>query len=225
MKILLPAAAALLALSCVFETRKQDPIVLFMGNSIARNKPVPAIGWHGDWGMAATARDKDYVHRTVALLAERGVAAEGVLADRDCPECDGAIDEQIHNMDQIERLKPRWVVIQLAEHSGVIELLSGKMTSQYRRLLQGLTALKVPHIYCLGSWGEKEADGLHAQSIHYAIRDFPGVEFLPLHAASSDTANYGDTTLFKDAGVVWHPGDRGMEAMARILADAISADR
>ena len=43
------------------------PRVLILGNSITRHGPKPEIGWTNDWGMAASAQDKDYAH----LLAAR----------------------------------------------------------------------------------------------------------------------------------------------------------
>ena len=45
--------------------------VLFLGNSITRHGPAPAIGWDRDWGMAASAEEFDYVHVTVKMLEER----------------------------------------------------------------------------------------------------------------------------------------------------------
>ena len=45
--------------------------VLFVGNSITRHMPLPSIGWTGDWGMAASCEEKDYVHQTVRLLEEK----------------------------------------------------------------------------------------------------------------------------------------------------------
>ncbi|MDB5048227.1 MAG: hypothetical protein JWO30_1298 [Fibrobacteres bacterium] len=210
---------------CVFETRRQGPSILFMGNSITRNLPVPSLDWTGDWGMAATALDRDYAHQTVRLLKEKGLELEMTLADRNCPDCDGAIDEQIHNMDQVRRLHPRYVVLQLSEHSGEIELRSGKMTDQYRRLLQGLKDAGVPHVYCLSSWGEKDVNGPHATGILMALKDFPEYAYVDITPVATDTLNYGDSTLFTDVAVRWHPGDRGMLGIAETLSGAIWEDR
>ena len=36
--------------------------VMMAGNSITLHEPKPEIGWDNQWGMAASAKDKDYVH-------------------------------------------------------------------------------------------------------------------------------------------------------------------
>jgi hypothetical protein len=223
-KFLIVLTLAALA-GCVFETQHRGPAIMVMGNSIMRNPPLPEIGWTGDWGMAASARDKDYSHQLVRILDEKGLELELHLAERNCPQCDGAIDEQIHNMDQVRRVHPRYVVVQLAEHSGDIELRSGKMADQYRRLLQALKDEGVPHVYCVSSWGEKDKDGPHAAAIWVALKDFPEYRYVDISAVAADTLNYGDPAVFADAGVRWHPGDRGMLKIAEAVSAAIWEDR
>jgi hypothetical protein len=210
---------------CVFETRTRGADILFMGNSITLNLPSAEYAWTGSWGMAATARDSDYVHQTVRILKEKGLDVELNIAARNCPDCDGALDEQIHNMEQVRELKPRYVVVQLSEHSGDVELRSGKMAEQYRKLLRGLSDAGVPHVYCVSAWGEKDRDQPRAQGIIQALKDFPEYDFVDITAIAADTLNYGDSTLFKNAFVTWHPGDRGMRRIAQSVAESVWADR
>ena len=37
--------------------------ILFAGNSITYHAPLAEIGWSGSWGMAATSKENDFVHR------------------------------------------------------------------------------------------------------------------------------------------------------------------
>lgn len=53
--------------------RKENSVlrVLFVGNSITRHAPAPQIGWYGDWGMAASCEEKDFVHQTIAGIEKK----------------------------------------------------------------------------------------------------------------------------------------------------------
>ena len=44
--------------------------VLIFGNSITLHGPKEEIGWYGHWGMAASSKEKDYVHRLFAMVEQ-----------------------------------------------------------------------------------------------------------------------------------------------------------
>lgn len=60
--------------------------VLFVGNSITLHAPAPQIGWHGDWGMAASSRETDYVHQTAADIEKKVGPIEYCIAQLSCWE-------------------------------------------------------------------------------------------------------------------------------------------
>jgi hypothetical protein len=56
--------------------------LLFVGNSITRHGPSAKVAWTGNWGMAASAEAKDYVHLVVdAVTKKRGVKPEFLVAN------------------------------------------------------------------------------------------------------------------------------------------------
>jgi hypothetical protein len=57
--------------------------ILFLGNSLTLHGPKPEIKWTGNWGMAASAQDKDYVHLlTAAINGQRTSGPLGVMIER-----------------------------------------------------------------------------------------------------------------------------------------------
>ena len=45
--------------------------VMFVGNSMTLHGKKEDIGWYGDWGMAASSKEKDYVHLLTSEISEK----------------------------------------------------------------------------------------------------------------------------------------------------------
>jgi hypothetical protein len=215
------AALGLLLGGCVFESRYQRPKILFLGNSITFIGEQPWVGWNHAHGMAASEESKDYVHQTVRILREKGLDLEPVLGSRDCEICDGVIGEHIERLADVGVIRPRYVVVQLGENADAVEIRSGRLTEQYGTLLQGLKEQGARRIYCISNWDEDSLADAHNEAILRAIRRHRDVKVVDITALAKDRANYGDSVLFPNTDVRWHPGDRGMEGIAQALASAI----
>ena len=47
--------------------------LVILGNSIVRHTPRPEVGWIGDWGMAASVADSDFVHRIINSIKDNNL--------------------------------------------------------------------------------------------------------------------------------------------------------
>lgn len=54
--------------------------ILFLGNSSTFHPPRDEVDWQGNWGMAASAADKDYVHLLVTKLGQELGGTQQLMA-------------------------------------------------------------------------------------------------------------------------------------------------
>jgi lysophospholipase L1-like esterase len=195
--------------------------LLFLGNSITNHGPKPEIGWTGDWGMAASAREKDYVH---VLAARVGKAAGGepqILArniadfERGHPTYDIAA-----GMKDELAFHPDVVIVAIGENVPPLETEEAKV--KYRdafvRLLTTLTENSHPVIFVRSCfWPNPQKDELMKQAAAQT-----GATYVDVGALGGDPANAARAErTIEHAGVAGHPGDRGMQAIADALWKAI----
>jgi hypothetical protein len=191
--------------------------ILFLGNSITRHGPKPEIGWTEDWGMAASALEKDYVHLLIERLSQlTGTAPQfriesGVDLERDYRTCDVAA-----MAEKYREFQPGWVVLAIGENVPAFETEDDQamFLAAVTGLLKALKENGDPALFVRSCfWQEPVRDGLLRQACQAA-----GGVFVDISALGGNEANYARSErLFQHDGVAAHPGDRGMQA----IADAI----
>lgn len=203
---------------------KKAKKILFLGNSITLHGPAESIGWNGNWGMAASAAEKDYVHVVLRALSEppeTGFAgAESMIlniADFERQYAAYPIEEKLR---EAIAFKPDLLILAIGEN--VAELTSEDSKTQFhasvKNLLQAFQKNGNPMIIVRSSfWPSPVKDAILKQ----AAGD-TGAAFADIGGLASDESNYARSERpISHEGVAAHPGDKGMKAIADAIAGAM----
>ena len=199
--------------------------ILFLGNSLTLHGPKAEIGWAGNWGMAASAQDKDYVHLlTAAIVARTGgrlvleptpvdgtKSAESVLNIANILEREYATYESARIRKQLD-WKANIVVLQCGENVPAKDFDAKAFHKSLQTLLNDLKESSNPQIFVTGNilWGNPGLDEIKRKVC----------EEDPVHRTFVDISAYQSDIPLN--GPVGHPSDVGMKLIADTLFVAIS---
>ncbi len=203
----------------LFGERSSGKKLLFLGNSITRHSPAPQIGWHGDWGMAASSRENDYVHQTMKRVRTAAPDASFLVAQISLWEREfwnEAIIEQ--NYGQAVRYGADIIIMRVVENVPEEELDRHSFEEGYVRLLEKMNPGNAKIVLTTSFWPAGRRDEMIR-----SIAAKRGYALVELNDLGSDD-RYTAKGRFEHAGVAAHPGDLGMEAIAQRLFDAIQAE-
>jgi hypothetical protein len=195
--------------------------VLYLGNSITLHDPAPAIGWTGNWGMAASAKEKDYVHLLTAEIAKAtGVKPE--IKVRNIVDFERGYGSFNIEKDLKDELHFHADLVIVAIGENVAELANEeareKFAVAFAKLLSALKQHGQPTIFVRSSfWPHEVKDGI----LRKASTD-AGVTFVDIAKLVRDKSNAASSERkIEHAGVAGHPGDKGMKAIADEIFAAI----
>ena len=195
--------------------------VLFLGNSITLHGPKADIGWTGNWGMAASSEDKDYVHLVTTALAQHAGSRPrimvGNIADFERNYATYDVDKQ---MKDLFALDPDLVVLAIGEN--VPALASEGDKAQFRTgvmsILRCALARRHPLVVVRSCFW---ADAAKDEVLRQACQDVNGI-FVDAGPIGRDAANAARSErAFTHDGVAAHPGDKGMKALADAIVGAV----
>jgi hypothetical protein len=195
--------------------------ILFLGNSITLHGPLAEIGWHGNWGMAASSKDKDYVHLVTSALA-RHIGARPEIMVRNIADFErnyATYDVDLH-MKDLFAFDPDLVVLAIGEN--VPALASDAARAQFKagvmNILRCALAKRHPLVVVRSCfWADAAKDQMLQQACQEAGGLFVNAGPLGREAANAARAERS----FKHAGVAGHPGDKGMKALADAIVQAV----
>ena len=198
--------------------------ILFLGNSLTLHGPRPDINWSGNWGMAATAAENDYVHRLTRALNDH--TREDLLLGPANTKGNGGVENIRNIADVFERgyrtyeasklnrqlhWKADIVIIQCGENVPAKDFDATAFQKAFRTLLNDLKAASDPHIFVTGNilWGNTGLDKIKKK---VCAEDPAKRTFVEISEYATDVPRYGP---------VGHPNDQGMKLIADTLFAAI----
>ena len=195
--------------------------VLFLGNSITLHGPLPSIGWSGNWGMAASAEEKDYVHLLTAHIARASGTKPKTMVKNIAD-----FERQHATFDIATGLKTELdfnadiVILAIGENVPGLDTDVAKTNyaAAYNKLLAELKQHGTPSIFVRSCfWPDSAKDEIMKQASVAA-----GVTFVDIAALGRDPSNAARAERkIEHAGVAGHPGDKGMQGIADALWLAI----
>lgn len=211
--------AALLCAGIVQSAEVQK--ILFLGNSITLHGPKKDIGWDGNWGMAASSVDKDYVHLVTKALAKKDGSAPATMVRNIA-----SFERQYGTFDAAALVKetaafgPDLIVVAIGENVPALKDAADKVlfAEKTAALLKAIKGANHPLIVVRSCfWASAPKD----EALKTACRDVGGV-YLDIGALGKDEKNFARSEReFKHQGVANHPGDRGMQAIADAIVGAV----
>ena len=199
--------------------------ILFLGNSITLHAPKPEIGWTGNWGMAASSEDKDYVHLVADALAEH-TGAEPKIMVRNIADFERhylTYDVDLH-MQDLFAFDPDLVVLAIGENVPPLgsEDAKADFKAAVMNILRGAPAKRRPLVVVRSCfWADAAKDEMLRQACQEAGGIFVDADPLGRDAANAARAE----RFFSHAGVAGHPGDKGMKALADAIVQAVLNSR
>ena len=192
--------------------------VLFVGNSITRHGVKHDIGWHNDWGMAASALEKDYVHIVAKEISQKDSEATFCICQAAEWECNWYDGEKTFELFNAARdFKADIIVMRLVENCPRDNYNSDLFMEEYGKLVSYLNSSgKAKIIITTGFW-KHIADG--------AIREYArknGYPLVELNDLGEDD-NMKAIGLFEHGGVANHPGNLGMQNIAERIFNVLKS--
>lgn len=195
--------------------------VLYLGNSITLHGPAPKIGWTGNWGMAASAVEKDYVHLLTAEIGKASGVQPEVKVRNIAP-----FEVGYETFDIAKGLKEELdfqadlVIVAIGENvtAPATDEAKAAFAEAFAQLLAALQQHGDPVIFVRSSfWPNPTKDGIMRQTSADA-----GAIFIDISKLGHDQSNEASAERkFEHDGVAAHPGDKGMQAIADAIFAAI----
>lgn len=181
-------------------TGKPFSNVVILGNSITLAGPNPSIGWNGNWGMAASVADSDYVHLLTRHFKSENAACKVSAMNIAAFEREFNTFPLKDSLQRYRDTKPDLVIIRIGENVAA-DADTTAFSAQYAKLVNYFKAAD-PSVKILGVgsfWLGKDA-------FDRAMKQYS--PFISLSNLGTDMSNYA-WGQYADPAVQQHRATKG----------------
>lgn len=194
--------------------------VLILGNSILRHGPKAELGWYGDWGMAASCVDKDFVHVLYRKMAEYFGAVSMCIAQAGAWEVTDSANKKEKLMESYAaaaEFDADLIIIRLGENVDMSKTSISELAEDFRQMITFFGGDKEnTQVIVTGQfWESPEKENAVQLACHGK-----GYYFVSLKDLGMDEKMTA-MGLFEHAGVAGHPGDLGMQHIAERIMNKV----
>lgn len=194
----------------IYNSEKNGVRVMFVGNSITLHGIKEDIGWMNEWGMAASEKEKDYVHLVMKKILQKDAEASFCICQVAEWERNYKTGSDTHELYRIARDYGADIIIaRFVENCPWREDFDADIfKKEYIKLIDYLNSTGKAKIVLTSSFWKHPADVVIEEIAKE--KGFPFAKF-------SDLGDHEDMKaigLFEHEGVANHPGDKGMATMA-----------
>lgn len=201
----------------VFGKKGTGKRILFLGNSITRHGPNASLGWLSDWGMAASSVEKDYVHRTMARALAKDPDVSFLVGQISPWERHYWVENFFEErFPELIEYNADIIVLRAIENVPAEELENHDFRAAVKSLIDTLNpdgTAKVVLTSAFWPAGERDRAMLDVAAKY-------GYRFVHLGDLGVRD-EYTAKGLFEHSGVAAHPGNKGMDEIARRIFFAI----
>ncbi|WDF55396.1 SGNH/GDSL hydrolase family protein [Mucilaginibacter sp. KACC 22063] len=206
--------SALILLACSKQKSEIKPVVkstafsnvVILGNSITYSQQNLSIGWMGNWGMAASVPEKDYVHLLAAHFKAENANCSIQSTNISGFELGYNTYDLDANLKAYRYSKPDLLILRIGEN--VQSTFDSVAFAKRYQALINYMKVGNPDLKVLAA-GSFWPDRGYVNTIMSRYTPYISLEFL-----GRDISNYAFDLQNVDASVQGHPGDKGMQKMA-----------
>lgn len=197
--------------------------VVFLGNSITLHGPKEDIGWTGNWGMAASAEEKDYVHIVTKAIAEWADSQPQILVKNiaDFERHYATFDIEAELKEALE-FEADLVIFAVGENVAEFDSAEAqtRFKDAFKKLIETFQTRSHPRIVVRSCFPLMKAKD---EALKQAAQE-TGVAYADLSSMTPDESNYARSERsIEHSGVAGHPGDRGMQRIADAIVEQVFA--